>query len=80
MTDANARDKDPKALSGGEKSYSQLSLLLAMWQAMDSPLRCLDEFDVFMDAANRTVTIKMLLEAAQLSPCQYLLITPQALT
>lgn len=35
-------------LSGGEKSYSQICLLISLWDAMSSPIRCLDEFDVFM--------------------------------
>ncbi|EFE29612.1 DNA repair protein Rad18, putative [Trichophyton benhamiae CBS 112371] len=32
-----------KTLSGGEKSFSQICLLLALWEAMGSPIRCLDE-------------------------------------
>ena len=39
---------DIKSLSGGEKSYSTICLLLALWDAMDVPFRALDEFDVFM--------------------------------
>jgi structural maintenance of chromosomes protein 6 len=35
--------KDPKSLSGGEKSYAQICLLLAVWEAMGSPIRALDE-------------------------------------
>ena len=44
------REKDTKSLSGGEKSYAQMCLLLALWESIGSPIRCLDEFDVFMDA------------------------------
>lgn len=32
------RHKDSKSLSGGEKSFSQVSLLLAMWQGITSPI------------------------------------------
>lgn len=48
-TQVAAKDRDPKALSGGEKSYAQICLLLSLWESIGSPIRCLDEFDVFMD-------------------------------
>jgi structural maintenance of chromosomes protein 6 len=52
--------RDTRTLSGGEKSFSSICLLLAIWEAMGSPLRCLDEFDVFMDNVNRDVSTNML--------------------
>lgn len=72
------REKDPRLLSGGEKSFSTICLLLSMWECIGCPLRCLgqssvlsgshlvlqlnnygfsDEFDVFMDAINRLISI-----------------------
>lgn len=56
----HGHDKDPKALSGGEKSFSTICLLLSLWEAIGCPIRCLDEFDVFMDAVNRKVSMKMI--------------------
>jgi len=57
-------DKDPKALSGGEKSFATICLLLSLWEAIGCPIRCLDEFDVFMDAVNRKVSMKMIVRDA----------------
>ena len=57
---AGSRERDPRALSGGEKSFSTICLLLAMWESIGSPIRCLDEYDVFMDAVNRRISSKMI--------------------
>jgi hypothetical protein len=46
---------------------------------MRNPFRALDEFDVFMDAVNRRISMKLLIEHAR-DPehtGQYILITPQ---
>lgn len=57
-------EKDPKSLSGGEKSFATICLLLALWEAIGCPIRCLDEFDVFMDAVNRKVSMDMIVRGA----------------
>ncbi len=59
--------KDPKSLSGGETSFSTMCLLLALWESISGPFRCLDEFDVFMDAANRKLSMQMLVSSSSLS-------------
>ncbi|KAJ2873693.1 Structural maintenance of chromosomes protein 6, partial [Coemansia asiatica] len=72
--------KDTKSLSGGEKSFTTICLLLALWEAMNCPVRALDEFDVFMDAANRAAAMNMMVGSAQSKgETQYILITPQDL-
>ncbi|KAI0121623.1 P-loop containing nucleoside triphosphate hydrolase protein [Xylariales sp. AK1849] len=76
-TRENVSGRNTKTLSGGEKSFSSICLLLAIWDAMGSPLRCLDEFDVFMDVVNRGISTKMLIQAARRSVGkQFILITP----
>lgn len=47
--------KSPASLSGGERSFVTVSLLLSMWDSAPANLRCLDEWDVFLDSANRRI-------------------------
>lgn len=69
--------RDPRSLSGGEKSFSQIAFLLAVWKAMGSKIRGLDEFDVFMDEVNRKVSMKLMIEAVKdSSNVQTIFITP----
>ncbi|KAI0357379.1 P-loop containing nucleoside triphosphate hydrolase protein [Trametes cingulata] len=80
-TQHDSREKDPRSLSGGEKSFSTICLLLSLWESIGCPIRCLDEFDVFMDAVNRRISMKMMIETANASRGkQYILITPQDMT
>lgn len=76
-----AQGRQTKTLSGGEKSFSTVCMLLALWEAMGSPIRCLDEFDVFMDSVNRDMSMKMMIECArQAVGRQFILITPQSMS
>eukprot|EP01102_Stenamoeba_stenopodia_P023199 TRINITY_DN9919_c0_g2_i3.p1 TRINITY_DN9919_c0_g2~~TRINITY_DN9919_c0_g2_i3.p1 ORF type:complete len:1137 (+),score=245.74 TRINITY_DN9919_c0_g2_i3:152-3562(+) len=69
---------DTRQLSGGERSYSTVTLLLAIWSNIESPFRAMDEFDVFMDAGARQITIDMLVEYAKHHPQrQFIFISPQ---
>ncbi|VDP17542.1 unnamed protein product [Soboliphyme baturini] len=45
---------------------------------MDTPFRCLDEFDIFMDIVNRRMSSQMLVDfALNSSKCrQYFFLTP----
>lgn len=79
-TKASHDGRKAQTLSGGEKSFSTICLLLSIWEAMGSPIRCLDEFDVFMDSVNRQQSMKLMIETARRSVGrQFILITPQAM-
>ncbi|KAJ3246961.1 Structural maintenance of chromosomes protein 6 [Chytriomyces hyalinus] len=79
LSKSKDKDKDPKTLSGGEKSFSTVCLLLSLWENMGNPFRALDEFDVFMDAVNRRISMQNMIQFARSgkNPCQYIFITPQ---
>ena len=80
ITKVGSKGRQTRTLSGGEKSFSTICLLLSLWEAMGSPIRCLDEFDVFMDNVNRDVSMKMMIAAARRAVSrQFILITPQAM-
>jgi chromosome segregation ATPase len=77
ITRRDGSGRSARTLSGGEKSFAQICLLLAIWEAMGAPIRCLDEFDVFMDAVNRTISVNLLIEGARQSiGRQFILISP----
>lgn len=82
-TKAGAGEKDIKGLSGGEKSFSQIALLLAVWSAMSCHIRGLDEWDVFMDEVTRSVSMRLMVDAindGDLSKGQTIFITPNPMT
>ncbi|CCH62945.1 hypothetical protein TBLA_0I02890 [Henningerozyma blattae CBS 6284] len=74
-------DKEPRnvdTLSGGEKSFSQIALLLATWKPMRSRIIALDEYDVFMDQVNRKTSTQLIVQKLKDdSRTQTIIITPQ---
>ncbi len=69
---------DLKSLSGGERSYTTLSFVLALGQANASPFHVFDEYDVFMDQNVRVIATRELLRHAhQLRSTQFILLSPQ---
>jgi chromosome segregation ATPase len=74
--EGSGADRSMRTYSGGEKSFTTVCLLLALWDAIPSPIRCLDEFDVYMDEVNRVIAMKELIDAAVKSEQQYVFITP----
>jgi len=76
--DSNSQQKDVKGLSGGERSYTTIALLLALGESLETPFRVLDEFDVFLDPVARKLTIESLIKMAKgMQHRQFIFITPQ---
>ncbi|KAK9498745.1 hypothetical protein O3M35_003312 [Rhynocoris fuscipes] len=66
-------------LSGGERSFSMVAFIMALWKNMSSPFYFLDEFDVFMDEVNRKMVMDLLINTAKSNPeHQYVFLTPHS--
>ena len=75
---SQGQSKSTKSLSGGERSFSTVSFIMALWDAMEAPFRCLDEFDVFMDMVNRRISMDSIMKVArEQQHRQFILLTPQ---
>lgn len=81
ITPTNRQEqKDTSSLSGGERSFSTVSLLMSMWNVMENSICAMDEFDVFMDMHSRQRSIEMLVEMAKINKDrQFIFISPQAM-
>jgi ABC-type dipeptide/oligopeptide/nickel transport system ATPase subunit len=67
--------------SGGERSYITTCLLLALGESLEIPFCIFDEFDVFLDAQVRKLTIQLLIHVAkEMSHRQFIFITPHDLS
>ncbi|NXF35088.1 SMC6 protein, partial [Nyctibius bracteatus] len=72
---------DVRSLSGGERSFSTVCFVLSLWSVTESPFRCLDEFDVYMDMVNRRIAMDMILKVADSQRHrQFILLTPQRMS
>lgn len=68
--------QDTRGLSGGERSFSTLCFALALHQMTEAPFRAMDEFDVFMDAVSRKISLDTLVDFALSQGSQWIFITP----
>ncbi|CAJ2654333.1 unnamed protein product [Trifolium pratense] len=73
---SNRAVRDTRGLSGGERSFSTLCFALALHEMTESPFRAMDEFDVFMDAVSRKISMDTLIDYAAAQGSQWILITP----
>uniref|UniRef100_A0A0R3RS00 SMC_N domain-containing protein n=1 Tax=Elaeophora elaphi TaxID=1147741 RepID=A0A0R3RS00_9BILA len=71
--------QDLRGLSGGERTYTSACFIMALWQAMETPIRCMDEFDVFLDLNNRKIVMELFADLAtrQYPSYQFIFFTPQ---
>lgn len=71
-----------KQMSGGERSFVTLALLLALGKVQDSPFRIMDEYDVFLDELSRVLTLTAIQRTAVMASNahrQFIIITPHNL-
>ncbi|KAK2380373.1 structural maintenance of chromosomes protein [Trifolium repens] len=73
---SNRAVRDTRGLSGGERSFSTLCFALALHEMTEAPFRAMDEFDVFMDAVSRKISMDTLIDYAEAQGSQWILITP----
>ncbi|CAM6106305.1 unnamed protein product [Calypogeia fissa] len=73
---SNTSVRDTRALSGGERSFTTLAFALAVHNMTESPFRAMDEFDVFMDAVSRKISLNTVVEFALQEGSQWIFITP----
>ena len=68
-------------MSGGERSFTTLALLLAIGESLETPFRVMDEFDVFLDPLARKIALQTLIDTAkEMNHRQFIFITPQDLS
>ncbi|XP_073111827.1 structural maintenance of chromosomes protein 6B [Elaeis guineensis] len=72
--------RDTRGLSGGERSFSTLCFALALHEMTEAPFRAMDEFDVFMDAVSRKVSLDTLVDFAVAQGSQWIFITPHEIS
>ena len=65
------------SLSGGERSKTLVCLINSLWHAQQPPMRCLDEWDVYLDAVVRKQMEEMLVKTASRTCFQYIFLSPQ---
>lgn len=73
---SNNMVKDTRGLSGGERSFSTLCFALALQEMTEAPFRAMDEFDVFMDAVSRKISLDTVVDFAVAHGSQWIFITP----
>ncbi|XP_017036379.1 structural maintenance of chromosomes protein 6 [Drosophila kikkawai] len=72
------KTSNTRSLSGGERSFTTVSLLKGLWSTSDHPFYFLDEYDVFTDEVNRKFITEILInEGMDYKNRQFCFLTPQ---
>jgi structural maintenance of chromosomes protein 6 len=64
---AARRAASTASLSGGERSYSTVAFIMALWDCVELPFYFMDEFDVFMVTALLSHDTFSIIHISQLS-------------
>lgn len=69
---------DTRSLSGGERSFTTVAFVLALWHHCATPFKLMDEVDVFMDMVTRRMSYNALIKFAQLTEtkAQFIYLSP----
>lgn len=73
---ASNRVQRTGTLSGGERSFTQLALIVSIWRSMPVNLVAMDEYDVYMDRQTRRRALVLMLDCLREQNQQCVLITP----
>ena len=65
---SRGEDDNTAHLSGGERSITTVCFLMAIWNFIRTPIRCMDEFDVFMDTHHKQLATNILCQHAKDTP------------
>ncbi|KAK4385138.1 Structural maintenance of chromosomes protein 6B [Sesamum angolense] len=61
---------------GGDVPFQTLCFALALHEMTEAPFRAMDEFDVFMDAVSRKISLDAIVDFALTHGSQWIFITP----
>lgn len=73
---ASNRSQRTGTLSGGERSFTQLALIVSVWRSMPVSLVAMDEYDVYMDRQTRRRALVLMLDCLREQKQQCVLVTP----
>eukprot|EP01083_Nonionella_stella_P261358 889995_1 len=69
--------RDLKSLSGGERSFVTLAFVMALSESISTPFQCIDEYNIYMDAVNMSISTRLLLQFVEVhKDRQFIFLSP----